>query len=255
MARLPRNPDWTRDQQLIALRLYIRMPFGRLTSRSHEIIALARLIGRTPGALTMKAGNFGSLDPDLNRKGLSNVSQADRMLWAEYVANPTQVGLEMEEAAARFQTPDADQVVELPAAITLQETEGTRLVRVRRVQSIFRAAVRTSYDDRCAITGLAEPQLLVASHIIPWSESVERRADPTNGILLNALLDRAFDRGLIAFDENYCVLVSTRLEEAAAAADLDCSLSQLRGRSLTLPNRFRPDPAALEHHRRNQFCP
>lgn len=203
----------------------------------------------------MKAVNFANLDPNLNRKGLANVSQADRALWAEFMANPTQVGLEMEDAAARFQTADADMPVDLPATITPRETEGVRLVRVRRVQSIFRAAVRTSYEDRCAITGLAEPQLLVASHIIPWSENVERRADPTNGILLNALLDRAFDRGLIAFDENNCVLVSKRIEEIAAAADLDCSLTQLAGRTLSLPKRFRPDPVALEHHRRTQFSP
>jgi len=215
--------------------------------------ALARLFGRTPGALAMKAVNFANLDPNLNRKGLANVSQADRTLWAEFMANPTKVGLEMEDAAARFQTPDADLPAELPPAVSPRETEGTRLVRVRRVQSFFRAAVLTSYDGRCAVTGLAEPQLLVASHIIAWSESVERRADPTNGILLNALLDRAFDRGLIAFDDQYRVLVSERLVEVAASADLDCSLTQLRGRRLNLPKRFRPDPEALEHHRRTQF--
>lgn len=255
MARSPRVSDWTRDQQLIALRLYLRTPFGRLDSRNREIVALAHLIGRTPSALAMKAVNFANLDPNLNRKGLSNVSQADRALWAEFKANHSQVGLEMEDAAARFQTTDADEPVELPHAIPPRETEGVRLVRVRRVQSIFRAAVRASYEDRCALTGLAEPQLLVASHIIAWSASVERRADPTNGILLNALLDRAFDRGLIAFDDQYRVLVSRRLEEVASAADLDCSLTQLAGRTLTLPKRFRPDPAALEHHRRTQFSP
>jgi hypothetical protein len=47
---MPRPSDWTRDQQLVALRLYIRTPFGRLNGRNPEIISLARRIGRTPGA-------------------------------------------------------------------------------------------------------------------------------------------------------------------------------------------------------------
>ena len=47
------------------------------------------------------------------------------------------------------------------------------------------------------------PELLNASHIIPWSKDIARRADPCNGIALNALYDRAFDRGLITFDESF----------------------------------------------------
>ena len=56
------------------------------------------------------------------------------------------------------------------------------------------------------------PGLLNASHIIPWNVNVERRADPRNGIALNALYDRAFDRGLITFDEGLRLVVSGRLK-------------------------------------------
>jgi hypothetical protein len=49
---------WTRDQQLIALRLYMRLPFGKLHGRNPDIISLAARIGRTPNALAMKACNF-----------------------------------------------------------------------------------------------------------------------------------------------------------------------------------------------------
>lgn len=251
----PKGRNWTREQQLIALRLYLRTAFGRLSQRNPEIIALASLIGRTPSALSMKACNFGSLDPTIQQKGLTGASEADKVLWNEYTANPTAITLEMEDAAARLRIPDADVDVPLPPVLTAAETETQRLVRVRRVQSLFRQSVLISYDSRCAVTGLALPEVLVASHIIPWKDSVERRADPTNGILLNALLDRAFDRGLISFDDQFRVMVSRSLKKAATNAGLACSLLEIEGRALMLPRRFAPDPVAIKHHRDRMFKP
>lgn len=246
---------WTREQLLIALRLYMRSPFGRLHGRNPEIIELAGKIGRTPNALAMKACNFASLDPVFrasNRKGLSGASETDRGMWNEFRGNPEQLAAETEEAFARIE-PDAAaselEAVRLPTG----ETDIVRLVRTRRIQSFFRAAVLTSYDASCAISGLAMSELLVASHIIPWSISVERRADPTNGICLNALFDRAFDRGLITLDEDYRVDVSRKLQIAADAAELPCSIKEVHGRRIRLPGRFAPDAAALAHHRSNIF--
>src|SRR5512138_844191 len=92
---------WTRDQQLIGLRLYMRLPFGKLHGRNPEIIALANRIGRTPNALAMKACNFASLDPAFratNRRGLSGASDADRAIWQEFTANPEAIAAEAEEA-------------------------------------------------------------------------------------------------------------------------------------------------------------
>jgi len=96
--------------------------------------------------------------------------------------------------------------------------------------------------------------MLVASHIIPWSTSVELRAEPRNGLCLNALFDRAFDRGLITIDEDLRVVVSKRLKEAADSAVLACSLAECEGRGLTLPVRLPPAPEALERHREMIFC-
>src|SRR5690606_15788351 len=92
-------------------------------------------------------------------------------------------------------------------------SETERLTRVRRVQRFFRTAVLASYEKRCAITGLAIPRLLTASHILPWSTAPARRADPSNGICLNALHDRAFDRGLLTFDEDMRVVLSPILRD------------------------------------------
>lgn len=249
--RLP----WTRDQLLLALRLYMREPFGRLHGRNPQIIALAEKMHRTPGALAMKACNFASLNPVFrasNRAGLSGASAADRALWQEFAANSELVSAEAEDVFANLEPAVAAREqadIQPPAG----ETDVLRVIRARRVQSFFRSAVLTSYSARCAISGLAVPELLVASHIIPWSASVERRADPTNGICLNALFDRAFDRGLLTIDEDFRVVISTKLRRDAESADLQCSIAEAHGRRIQLPERMPPDAGALERHRQSVF--
>lgn len=242
---------WSRDQQLIALRLYMRTPFGKLDGRNPEIISLADRIGRTPSALAMKACNFASLDPAFlatNRRGLSGASEADRELWNEFSGNAEQLAAEAEEAFARFE-PEQAAVEESSIRLPTGETDVLRIVRARRVQSFFRAAVLTSYDRRCALSGLAIPDLLITSHIIPWSDSVERRADPRNGICFNALFDRAFDRGLFTFDDSLRVVISPKLRDGVASARLACALDQIEGQALRVPERFPPDAAAICYHR------
>ena len=75
-------------------------------------------------------------------------------------------------------------------------------------------------------------RLLVVSHIFPRGESTEHRDDPRNGICLNALFDRAYDRGLIAIDERLRVVVAAELQRAADTAELHCSLVEAHGRPL-----------------------
>jgi len=249
------NGRWTREQQLVALRLYMRLPFGRLHGRNPEIASLAERLGRTSNALAMKACNFASLDAAFlatNRRGLSGASTADRALWDEFVANPEAIAAQAEEAYESLKSAERP----MPSAVIKMltgDTEIVRTVRARRVQSFFRAAVLTSYDGTCAVTGLRLRSLLNASHIIPWSCSVERRADPTNGICLNALFDRAFDRGLMTIGEDMQIIVSPALLTAACEAALSCSLLEAEGRKLMLPSRFLPDQAALAYHRQHVF--
>lgn len=246
---------WTRTQLLIALRLYMRLPFGRLHGTNPEIVELAAQIGRTPGALAMKACNFASLDPTFratNRSGLSGASNADKLLWKEFSNDTEKVAAETEEAYTELNPARASLELENLRPPT-GETDKLQVIRARRVQSFFRSAVLTSYGNRCAVTGLGTTELLVASHIIPWSVSVERRADPRNGICLSALFDRAFDRGLMTLDESFQIVVSRKLLQEAMSADLSNSITEAHGRRIRLPHRFIPDDAALGHHRSVTF--
>jgi hypothetical protein len=91
-------------------------------------------------------------------------------------------------------------------------TEAERLVIQRVGQNVFREALLTYWDGRCAVTGIAHPRLLRASHIKPWSrcETDAERLDVYNGLLLAAHLDAAFDAGLISFSDNGAILFSSK---------------------------------------------
>jgi predicted restriction endonuclease len=128
-------------------------------------------------------------------------------------------------------------------------SEVERMVKTRRLQTFFRNTVLASYESRCALTGMAIEKLLIASHIIPWSENEKRRADPTNGICLNALHDKAFDRHLITFDEDYRLVVSNILKSGDIPEFQTINFTKLEGTKLTMPHRFTPDTQALEEHR------
>lgn len=112
-------------------------------------------------------------------------------------------------------------------------TEAERLVVERVGQDVFRAALLDFFEGRCAVTGLAVPELLRASHIKPWAdcESDAERLDVANGLLLAPHLDLAFDRGLVTVADDGTLVVSERLDaEARAILGLDRS-PRVRGLS------------------------
>jgi hypothetical protein len=96
-------------------------------------------------------------------------------------------------------------------------TEAERLVIQRVGQDIFRQGLLDYWEGRCAITGLAVPELLRASHIKPWSacETDAERLDVYNGLLLAPHLDAAFDQGFITVGDTGEVVVSSALDATA----------------------------------------
>lgn len=101
-------------------------------------------------------------------------------------------------------------------------TQREALVQARIGQGRFRADVTRLWGkgEVCALTGIALPELLIASHIKPWRESSdEERLDPTNGLLLAVHADKLFDRHLLSFDlqRNELRSVITQLAQSDAA--------------------------------------
>ena len=107
----------------------------------------------------------------------------------------------------------------LPAN-TVQNTEVQRMVRQRVGQQTFRQAMLDYWGGACAVTGLALPQALRASHAKPWAEcaSDAERLDVFNGFLLSANLDALFDQFLISFTDEGKLLISSQIKVADAQA-------------------------------------
>lgn len=101
-----------------------------------------------------------------------------------------------------------------------QTTEAERLVVQRVGQNLFRDALIKYWDGRCPLTGIRDTSLLRASHIVSWAEceSDAQRLDVHNGLLLSALWDSAFDKGLVGFSNDGEVLVSSTLSPEAKKA-------------------------------------
>lgn len=106
------------------------------------------------------------------------------------------------------------------AAKLPKTTEAERLVVQRIGQDIFRASLMDYWQGRCPLTGISDPALLRASHIVPWSdcESDAQRLDVHNGLLLSALWDAAFDRALVTFDDEGKPIVSPKISDEARQA-------------------------------------
>lgn len=98
-------------------------------------------------------------------------------------------------------------------------TEAERLVVQRVGQDIFRDRLMTYWQARCPLTGITDPALLRASHIVAWKDcdSDAERLNVHNGLLLSALWDAAFDRGLVTFDDDGRPDFSLALSELARA--------------------------------------
>jgi hypothetical protein len=95
-------------------------------------------------------------------------------------------------------------------------TEAERWVIQRIAQDLFREALLDYWDSRCPLTGITDPALLRASHIVAWSDcNDEQRLDVHNGLLLSALWDAAFDQGLVSFADDGTPLIGSKLSATA----------------------------------------
>jgi len=245
---------WTQEQIKLAFHLYCQLPYGRIHGRNPEIIALAKVIGRTSDAVAMKMLNIASLDPSITgtgRTGLGNASALDRSVWDEFHSDWERLAVECQLLRQQM---DANSALELDLennAFLPEDFSGeTRqvLTTQRIKQHFFRRAVLSSYRGRCCMSGLSDARLLIASHIVPWSIDKSNRLNPRNGLCLSAIHDRAFDKGLISLSDDGRVMLSDEICHRDEIF-LKAVFLPLENQRIEMPERFSPDPAFLQHHR------
>jgi putative restriction endonuclease len=239
---------WSRDELLKALQLYLITPFGRLDQRNPQVGRLAAEIGRTASAVALKLVNFASLDPTLHQRGMSNSSRLDREVWNEFFGQMNAALADGPEDNISGGFSDVQREFVLEDIVFPAGTDVVRSVKTRLNQSFFRRLVLASYNGKCALTGIEAPELLVASHIVPWSTHKDVRTTPQNGICLNALHDRAFDEGYLTFTDEFEVLYARDLPVVTRHA-----LESFGSRKLRLPSRFVPEGSLIAFHRENIF--
>jgi predicted restriction endonuclease len=252
-----KTTKWTDDQLKLAFYLYCQLPFGKLHSKNSQIIHLAKLINRTPSAVAMKLVNFASLDPAIKntgRKGLGNASSADRNIWNMFHDNWEQLTEECASLLKQYTADTTDIIGTKDIDNDYADYKGsTKMasVSIRIGQAFFRKTVLVNYQNCCCMSGVSLPQLLIASHIIPWAAAKENRLNPSNGLCLSAIHDKAFDKGLITVTPDHLILVSSRLKSD------NCEqiklLTDLNGKKIKLPEKFVPNRDFLQWHNEHIF--
>lgn len=173
--------------------------------------------------------------------------------WEEFHLNWNALAFESQRLMAQLKGVPPEALV--PPEIFPEGKTREAIVKTRVNQAFFRSAVLAAYGCKCCVTGLSIPELLTASHIVPWRSDIENRTNPRNGLCLNAIHDKAFDSGLITVGPDYRIRLSNALK---SDSNLDDELHRYlllryEGQRIALPNRFVPDGGFLEYHNRQVF--
>lgn len=244
---------WTRDELILALNLYLKLPFGKLHSRTPEIKKLAQIIGRTPNAIAMRLSNFASVDPYHQQRGVRGLEGGRAQvepIWNEFIANKEELLFESERILAQKENKSIEEKFEevLQGVPNLKGEYKLREVKTRVNQNVFRQIVIANYNGKCAITGIDIPDLLVASHIIPWSKNETQRLNPENGICLSPLYDRAYDKGYIGITEKFEIVLSSVLQKRQKEEYHTKQFAFLKGFKIILPTKYLPKKEFLQYH-------
>ncbi len=248
--------NWTREETIIAFNVYCKIPFKSSRKTNPTIIKYAKIIGRSPSALNMKIGNFGRLDPELKKQGITglvNGSKLEETIWEEFNGNWEKLAFESELLIAKFLNKKIEEIQSLEIESFPEGKERQAIIKTRVNQNFFRSTILSSYNFKCCITGLSIPDLLVASHIKPWSKDKINRINPRNGLCLNSIHDKAFDKGFITVTPEYKVLISNFFNEYSNDKTVNNFFFKYNNQRIILPDKFLPSKEFLDYHNKNIF--
>lgn len=252
---MPRE-EWTREQTIIAFNVYCKILFKKSSKTNPFIVKYADIIGRSPSALNMKVGNFGRLDPELKKQGIVGLAHGAKLeeeIWEEFNNNWENLAYESELLIAKFQNKKIEDIFDIETEIFPLGLNRIATVKQRVNQSFFRSTILSAYNLKCCITGLSITDFLVSSHIVPWSVDDKNRLNPRNGLCLNTLHDKAFDKGYITITPDYKVKVSKFFEEYSGEKAIADLFAKYENKLISLPDKFLPSKEFLDHHYINIF--
>lgn len=240
--------EWSREQEIVALYMYCLIPFNKVSGNNPHIAKMANIIGR-PNANSLKAkiGNFGKYDTNLAAVGLGHSSHLDEEIWNEYNGRWQDLEVDALKLIEKFQHANHEEQTEIPFIPIGKEREV--VIKQRINQSLFRNMVLSAYNNTCCITGLARPELIEACHIIDWADDEKNRINPCNGLAMNVLFHRAFDKLYLGISTDLRVIISDKLYDGLRGKDKDKTyeiFNPYNGKNIMLPKKFKPNTEFIE---------
>lgn len=216
----------TSDHRALAWRLFTGEESTELRFDSSEKIGPWNVAG-------VSAANDHNASKSSETDGLSATSNVDNDELAEALPYS-------EEEISELQASLESKNYNVPDSFATTKTRGS-------AQRVFAAEVKKNYGWKCALTGIADSQFLIASHIVPWSVDEGIRLDPKNGICLSILVDRAFEIGLLIISDD-CT-VTFNWGKVHDDPELKAQLEQYEGQKLELPKAHSPSSDYLKRRR------
>jgi 5-methylcytosine-specific restriction protein A len=212
------NPHWTRDETILALDLYFKLNGVVPSPKANEIRELSDILRSMPyHALAAKQPSFRNPDGvgfklmNLRQvatgKGLGNVSNTDRQIWAEFGDRPDELHKLASAISAGIAASDAEDLPDVD-----QELPEGRLLTALHIRRERNPKVRRMLLDdrrapgfRCEICDLSRPDLEVAlqevmfeaHHLIPLAQAGERKTKLSDLALLCACCHRLIHRAMV----------------------------------------------------------
>ncbi len=243
--------SWTLEETIVAFNAYCKIPFKDSNKYHPLIIEYAKLIGRSPSALNMKIGNLGRLDPKLKEKGivgLSHGAKIEEEVWNKFYKSPDTFAYESECIIAKYRNLTIEQTIGTDNIAFPYGEERMSYVKQRVNQRFFRDIIMSTYDFRCCISGIQNTELLEACHILSWRENTTNRCNPENGLCMNVLFHKAYDKYLIGITPDYDIVVSDEMFEETTEENFRKYLKSINGKKIISPKRFAPNKFFLDLH-------
>ncbi|MFH7014366.1 HNH endonuclease [Flavobacterium sp. FlaQc-52] len=250
---MPPSKLWAKEELILAFNLYLKIPFGKTHSTNKDIIHLSNLINRTPSSVALRLANFASVDPVLKARGIKGMDGGKKIvqpIWDEFFNNQEELIFLSEQILAQKENTSIEKKFEdiLFDTKDLKGQDVIRAVKTRVNQSVFRQMVLSNYNTKCSISGIDIPELLLASHIMPWSKNEEHRLNPENGICFSALYDKAFDSGLIGINLNHEIIFSDSIKKKKGTEFFNKYFYSIENQKINVALKYSPRKEFLEYH-------
>lgn len=241
------NRLWTKEEFILTLDLYFRMPFGRISKGNPDIIRLAELLNRTPSSVAMRLSNYANCDPELKARGVVGLAGGYALCmpyWEKYSNRRGELISEAMKCRKKIMESANFSTDESFSHVSKWDSLVNELYNYK-----FQSVVKKNYHGRCAISNLQADQLIVGCHIVPEEDENHSSIDASNGICLTILYAHAFLEGLIGIDSQYKIHISSSLKLHQFDKGYFSLFKKYEGAELAIKDVLvKPNPQLLEWH-------